>query len=633
MISVSQAYKEAINSNERKSYVIAKYGLYDKNAKGSINKVESNSKSFSNINKTYNEIKDTNYNYISCEPNRVLLNNNFYFLNNKERPNTNENLAYWSSILSDENGYFTTKEESTISTNGNTILIEEGVVSLNTIYLTNNNLSINGNTIIYEEQSNSTGGTISNPSITYTFDKSLKFTEITLYFQEVCEEFKVNYYIDNTLIATRHIKNNKDLIVTTQETTMANEIYFNKLKIEFIKTYYPNRYIKLNEIDFGVLQTFSDSQIIDYDIIDELSIDSSELSSNSLNLTIDNTNGEFDVLNPKNKLATLQERQEITMYHYLKVGTRYQELPLGTFLIKEFKVRNQSLMLEAYDDTYFMNDTYYGSKFYVDEDIVNILEDLFSYFNYTNYVIDDELKGITLSGYIPNVEFREALRLIAEAGQCVISKTRFGITYIYKTYDPVSKVFTRKVIDKEKPSKNLFNNIVGILEYNYTNVVENYEIYNSTLKSGEYTIIFKEFPIKQDTLVKSDNTNTNYEITSVSAISCKVKVTNETQVILNATLVKPTSTLKTIKKDEYQMQQQDYVIEKIDNTLITTQYESVGKWKLGRGEIKYNFNTMTIPYIEVGDTCQYQTRFGTTNTFIPTRLEFTKSITQNIEGE
>ena len=579
MINVSQAYKDACESNNRQSYVIAKYGAYNKNAKGQISSVVSNSQEFSNIYKTYNEIKTTNFNYISCEPDRVKLNNSFYFINDKTKSNTNENIAYWSEDLS------------------------------------------------------SSVGAINN-KITFTLSEKILFTDITLYFQEVCKAFRVNYYNDNVLVATRNVTNNNNLVVTTKGTTTYSEnIYFNKLEIEFLETLLPNRYVKLNEIDFGILQTFTDKQIVDYDIIDELSIDSSELSSNSLNLIIDDTNGEYNVLNPNNKLKVLQEQQELTLYHYLKVGNRYQEIPLGTFYLKEFKVSKYGLEMEAYDDIYFMNDIYYGSKFYRNEEVTNILKDLFNYFDYTNYEIDEELQGIKLSGYIPNVEFREALRLIAEASGSVINKTRYGKTYIFKTYDPISKTFTRKLIDKENPVRNLFNNIITILEYNYSNVIENQEIFNGTLSVGKHTIIFGKYPIDQNTIVKGDGSNNNYNIISTYANSCDIEVIQETNVVLLGTHIQPNTTLRTIKKGNSFSEQQDFAIEKINNPLITTQYEEIGNWKINRGEIKYDFQTLLLPYIEVGDTCSYKTRFNTTNTFIPTRLQFNKSIMQSIEGE
>lgn len=638
MINVSEAYKQACESGQRQSYVIAKYGLYDKKAKGNISNVASDSQLFSNIDKTYNEIKDTNYNYISCEPNRVKLNGSFYFINDKEKPNASENLAYWSYNLSNEDGYFSQNQESYYVEN-ETLYIENASLENDTLYLINE--TVEDNTLVLNSTSpistfsirSTTPTTNTNPKIVYTFSSDITFSEITLYFQEVCEEFNVYYYSNDTLIATRKVTNNNSLKPTTQGASTLNSTNtFNKLEIEFIKTKYPYRYVKFNEIDFGVLQQFTDKQIVDYDIIDELSIDSSELSSNSLDLRIDNSNGDYDILNPKNKLSLLQERQEIAMYHYLKVGNVYKEIPLGTFLVKEFEVSNQALRIEAYDDVYFMNKIYYGSLYYQNEEVTKILEDLFKYFNYTKYEIDSELQGIKLTGYIPNVEFREALRLIAEASGCVVSKTRYGITYIFKTYDPISKVFNRKIIDKEKPSRNLFNNVIDIVEYNYTNVLENQEVYNATLEQGTHTILFNKLPIIEGTLIKGEE-NENYSILNTYATSCIIKVLRPTNVKLKATIVSQESIVKRFKKSE-NISFDEYAITKINNKLITTNNsQNVAQWKLGRGDIKYNFDTPLIPYIEVGDTCQYVTRFNTKNTFIPTRLEFSKSIIQKIEGE
>ena len=579
MIQVSEEYKKACEDSTRKSYVIAKYGIFNKQAKGQISKVESEKKVFSNINKTYNEIKDTKYNYISCEPNRVLLNDNFYFLTNKEVANEKELIAYWSNELSNANCLFTT-----------------------------------------------------NPKITYEFTQNIAFTELTLYFQEICVEFDVRYYLDGTLVALREVRNNTSLIPTTEGATTLADIYFNKIEIEFIKTNEPYRYIKFNEIDFGVYELFTNEQIIDYNILEELSIDSSELSSNSFNLIIDDEQGQYDILNPNNKLNKLQERQEISFYHYLQVRNEFKEMPLGTFLLKKFDVKDMRLEIEAYDDTYFMNKIYYGSKFYKDVEVKQILQDLFEYFNYVNYKIDDELNGIKLTGYIPNVEFREALRMICEASCAVINKTRFGETYIFKTYDNVAKNFTRNIIFKENPTRNLFNNVVDVVEYNFGSKTESAEIYNATLPIGKHTVLFTKFPVDENTIIKG-NVNYDYTILEKYSTSCVIDVKIETNVVLKGTLYNTTSIVKRIVKDE-NVVFDDYAISKVDNKLITSLNSvGVGQWKLSRNDIKYNFETLQLPYIEVGDTCTYSTKYNTNNVFIPTRIEFSKSIRQNVEGE
>lgn len=580
MITTSDNYKNACNSTTRQSYIVAKYGNYNKTAKSLINGVSSSGKSFSSITKTYNETKSTRFNYISCEPNRVKLDENFYFISNKNNSNDNENIAFWSSSLSNANGEFAT-----------------------------------------------------NPKIIYSFSANIDFTELTLYFQEVCETFKVNYYLDSTLVAQRNITNNSELNVETKNDEVSQtNIYFNKLEIEFIRTSEPYRYIKFNEIDFGVYEQFSKNQIIDIDIIEELNIDSSDLSSNSLNLTIDDINGEYDVLNPNNKLKKLQERQEISVYHYLLVEGAFQEMPLGTFLLKEFDSSNSQLQIEAYDDIYFMNKTYYGSNFYESISMTTILNDLFNYFNYTNFNISSECDSIYLTGYIPNVEFREALRLICEAGSCVIRKTRLGITNIYKNFGNSIKDFERKMIFSESPSRNLFNNVIDIVEYNYSNQQEETEIYNTELEIGEHTILFSKYPVKQETIKKSEK-NGNYEILKVYATSCVVKVTSQTKIILKATLCEPTSIVKRIVKDE-NVVIDEYAINKVDNKLITkSNSTSIGNWKLSRSDIHYNFSSMQIPYIEVGDKCTYKTKYNTANSFILTKIETTKSIRQTLKGE
>lgn len=586
MINVNEEYKKACETSNRQSYFIAKYGKFDKSIKGKISSAygfgEAN---FSNIEKIYNDIKETNYNYITCEPQRVKLDNTFYFMSNKYNSNENEKIAFYNSALSNENGVLPTENQYRIK---------------------------------------------------LTFLEKIRLNDIVLYFQEVCEEMKISFLLtrndtDSTIIYQKIITNNNDLKVAVVVPDEYKNSIYDGIFIDFQKTKEPYRYVKFNEIDFGSFEIFTNDEIKDLSVIDELSIDSSELTSNYLSLTIDDTKGNYNILNPKNKLSLLQEKQEIVLYHYLKVGSTYKEIPLGTFLLKEFKVGKNNLTIEAYDDTYFMNKMFYASKFYNNVEVKEILQDLFTYFNYSNYVIDDELIGLKLTGYIPNVEFREALRIICEASGCVINKTRYGETYIFKTYDPSIKTFDKRLIFEENHTRNLFNNVIDIVEYSFLET-PNQEVYKATLSAGTHTLIYDNFPILQDTLVKAE-TNSNYEIVEKYATTCIVKVTNETEVVLKATLMKQSTTVKRYKKYE-NVEYDEYAISKIDNSLVTTNNSNeIANWKLNRGEIKYNFNTLTIPYVEVGDTCKYKTNFGTTNTFIPTRLEFDKTLIQNIEGE
>ena len=588
MLNVSQEYIEASLENDRTSFIVLKYGLYNKVAKQQLdNVISTNKQPFSNMFKLYNETKETNYNYISCEPNRCKLDGTFYFVSDKTKPNGQENIAYWSESLSNANGLFTT-----------------------------------------------------NPKIEYIFSNKIKYTPLTLYFQEVCSSFKAKYYDDLTLVKEVLIENNTSLTPTTEQITF-QEVLFNKLEIEFIKTKEPNRYIKFNEIDFGVIQTFSYDEIKDLEIINEFSIDSETLSSNTINVKIDDKKGMYDILNPNNKLDLLQEKQEISAYHYLKVGNVFRELPLGSFLIKKISISKNELKLEGYDDTYFMNKIYYGGYYYERKSIIEILKDLFNYFNYTKYELDSSISDVYLTGYIPNVEFKDALRLICEAGKCNLIKTPQGITRIFKINRVKGQTFTfnRRVLFKEESTKNLYNNTIDVVEYEYSKNSELQTVYDgrvelTTTTPQTLTLAFSKEPILHTTLkIDQEKTTANIEIISVYATSCVIKAKSSGKIVLTANTFNVSRQIKRINK-ENTITYDEYSIKKVDNQLITNNNSNdIAMWKLNRSNVKYNFDTLLLPYIEVGDNCVYETKYNQLNGFVPTKIQINKSIIQNVIGE
>ena len=140
MISVTKAYKDATKKPLRQSYVTIKYGLYNKEAKQEISSFSSigGVQPFSSLNNIVNETKDNIYNYISCEPDRVKLDNNFVFVQDKSRVNANQDVGAWNGTISNKNGIFTLQ-----------------------------------------------------PHFTLKFNKPISYTPLTLYFQEVVKDFSI----------------------------------------------------------------------------------------------------------------------------------------------------------------------------------------------------------------------------------------------------------------------------------------------------------------------------------------------------------------------------------------------------------------------------------------------------------
>lgn len=597
MIDVTKRYIEACENPIRESYVVAKYGLFNKEAKGNIISVtaSTNFKPFSITSQTYDEVKDTTIEYISCEETRVRLDGTFAFLQNKDSSNSNQNIGIWSNEMSNSNGSFTSPYQ-----------------------------------------------------IIYTFNKNIEFIELTMYFQEVISSMDIYYYLDNSLIYTKSIENNNSLVINTHDESVDNSNkFFNKIILSIKSTETGHRYVKLNEIDFGGYQTLNKDDIAELEIIDEISVDSSSMVSNSCQIKIKDLKGEYDFINPYNKLKYLQEKQMLSIYHYLKVGSAYKEVSLGTFLIKDMDYAEKKLIINAYDDRYFMNKTYYGSKFYINEPVKNVLKDLFDYFGYTSdkYIIDDELNDNVINGYIKNVKFSEALRLICESCCAVITKDRYGKTYIFKTYDKPIKLFRNGEYSNASPKKNLYNNVIDVKEYKYIESNEIVELYKGDLSKGTHVIIFDKSPIiyknykDNYSLIKGDISNTNYNIISLYATSCVVEVLNDTNVVLQGKVYTSSTTTKRIQKNTL-IDVDEYAITSVDNTLINSNNSNdVAMWKLNKSDVKYSFDINSMPYIEVGDMCKIQLPYKSLNgntinkTFIPTKLKFTLGVKESIEGE
>ena len=596
MISVSEKYKLACDSNQRSSYVIAKYGLFNKEAKTLINTYSANTPQlFSSIENTFDETKENVYKYISNEPNRVNLDGSFAFVQNKEQINTNQKIGYWSKEMSDDNGVFATPI-----------------------------------------------------SITYNFKKEIAYSNLILYFDEVIEKMKVQYYLNNAMIYEKAIDNNDKLIVDTTNEQNSNPIqYFDKLIIIIYKTKEANRYAKLNEIDFGSYKIFSNSDIKKFNSIDELSKDGSQNYSNYCEITINDKNGEYDLLNPYNNLQYIQKEQKITLIHYLKVGAGYREVPLGTYLLKDIKHANKELTLVCYDEIYFMNKKYYGSKFYENESAKNVLRDFFNFINYSEnkYEIDEYFDTIYLSGYIPVVETKEALRLICESCRGIIINDKNGVIKIKSSFGNPVKYFKLGQYQNSQPSQTLYNNIVSIDEYTYTIKEELVELYNAKLSKGQHIIEFKQTPIvyKQyngDPNELKTEANENYQIIDLYATSCVVNVLQDTEVKLSGKIYNETYSTKDYKREDVDTNVDEYVKTSISNKLInSTNIQSVADWKLSQGNLKYSFKCKSLPYIEKGDVCRIELPYKNYNgekivrDFVVTRTEFDNSLLETIEGE
>lgn len=614
MIEITEAYKQVSEEKERNSYIEWEFGGWNTIITELMQKglIETNgAKKFSTPRRLVQEIEETEE-YITCEPNAHKLSDSLFFLKNEV--NDNQPVAYWSEELSSSTKTFDT-----------------------------------------------------NPyiSMSYYGTRYTKLSNIMLKFEEICSDFSISWYETDKEVYQYEMKNNKELncYITIPEKYKTQ--VFNHIIIKFKKTYDPYRYIKLKNISFGNKQYFSSEDVLSFEIIEETSYNTSERFHNSLSLSLNNKDKKWDIFNPKNKITEISKMQEISGYHYLKVGKQYKKIPLGKFYVDEVKNYENKLELNAYDKSYFMTSIYYGSLFYENETVYKVFEDFFNYYNYISYEIDEKLKERYISGYVETNEFNEALRSIAEACGCIIKNNRYGkieiklandyIKYNLKgettLYNKTTKTYKQHIINNASNSNNVYDNYnINIYHYSPKNgdTSKRSELYNAEHTTiGTYIIQFQNKPIKDTTIglkvyntnnvvmqeIKEDGTSVgnNNIVNSLKkyATSC---IINVNQII--GEKIKIVITGLELETEYYtSVYSESEETSVIENKLITNYAINIGEWMNNRREIKYNFSTLLAPYVEVGDLCKYRTEYKEEKEFIPTKITISNSMQETIEGE
>lgn len=279
-------------------------------------------------------------------------------------------------------------------------------------------------------------GIFSNsPVITIQFDNIHSMPALTITFDilenEYATDFEIKAYnsIDE-IVENKHITNN-----TKAQIMIAGNFYLlKKVDIKINKWCKPYRYAKIVEVDFGVLKTYTDNELIKVNVIEEINLLNENLPANELQFTIDNSSNEFNILNPDNAYKFLQERQQATIYFGVEVNGTINYFKSGTFYLQEWKAESNGLsftfiarsiidLLSKYDYENLISQT---------TNIYNVIVNILQTAHITDYVIDSSLQSISTLGLIQKTTCRDALLMALQAGKAYCYTDIDGKIHIVK---------------------------------------------------------------------------------------------------------------------------------------------------------------------------------------------------------
>lgn len=295
---------------------------------------------------------------------------------------------------------------------------------------------------------------------------------------------------------------------------------YRRIRIHFLETNRPGRYLKLAGIDYGVYLHFSGHEIVDAHVLEECDPLSSEISINTLNVSLYNKEGRFSILNPEGYFDVLQHKQKFTVWEDVKQDARSTgsvSYCMGTFYLSDWSNSSDTLAdFSAVDAIGLLDGAPFDGGIY-DTTAAELAEAILTGYSYT---LDENLAAERVQGYIAAGTRREALQQLAFAIGAVVDCSRGELIRIAPAPSKASGMITynRKLQDGSKVTLNPLITSVAVTAHRYLPGESTEELYRDTLDPGIYRVTFNA-PAVVDSL-----TVTGAELTESGVNLCTLTV-------------------------------------------------------------------------------------------------------------
>jgi len=350
---------------------------------------------------------------------------------------------------------------------------------------------------------------------TYTFEQLMRFS-----FSEIsgdyCTELKVEY------------RNASDVLIDDQTYFPTTYEYRAELPakpiagVKYIRVYFystnrPYRHLRLLDIGFDDI-LFRGSEIKSATIVEEISRYSTELKSNSLEVSLFSPTGEFSIVSTTGMFSGLEENQPADMYEEIDGVTNY----MGRFYLDKFESPTPNKMnLSLKDGISLLNESKYLGGFfhwntfppffqpvhiYSDDLIIEIMQAAG-----LDYEIDAALENIQMNGVLRIGSCRTALQQVlfslgayatcSRSNKVIIKKAALSVDIVTPDYELTA---AQKGMSQAVELKPLITSLdLSYFEYIYEELtyispgvyLNDKKFFDGTLELGEYVIdLYPDIP-------------------------------------------------------------------------------------------------------------------------------------------
>lgn len=440
-----------------------------------------------------------------------------------------------------------------------------------------------------EEMSDSTG-TFATPIVmTRTFSNRYSATGMTIKFDtltgDYCSKLSIAWYRSDELIDSA-------TYYPTSSEFISNKLVqaFDKVVLTFYKTNKPYRYLKIHYLIDGMVRTFTDKELLNVELTEEISKTGETLPINTLT---------FDLIVENAVSYLFQNKQPMKLYHRNNF--------MGAFFI-DTATQKSSRQFSIYTIDYIgildTEKTYGGM--YSNVAINTLLTEILGTIPYE---LDTSFSSKTITGYIPISSKRNALQQIAFSIGAIIDTSRSNSIKIIPYPSSITRTIgTNRVFRGVKTEIESLTTKIKLTEHNYYTLNETDTLYEDRLNGTitiELTEPHREYTITNGTIVAS---NVNYITISGTGSTVTLigkKYTDKTRTLIRNNPLTISSTI--LKEIEFE-----------ECTLVSNANSEEVANRLA--DICFNNKTVDCKLIlnneKVGEKSSLATSYGTKEAFI-----------------
>lgn len=338
-----------------------------------------------------------------------------------------------------------------------------------------------------------------NPTITIdfvTYHSSFGFTFSFLPIHP--QKMRITWYKDINTLASEEYTVTSDTFVVQTDVAL-----YNKIVIEFTQSA-PYAYIKLQNIQFGLIINWDENIIKQASLVEELNGLSDKLSINTLSFDIVDKNDDINFGNAEGMHNYFQRYQKLRPYETVND----EVIPLGTFFLDTFSSEPQLGKMKAVSYMGILDSIQFNEgKVYNGTLAGEILSQILEIAEVDMYTIDAKTYNQPIYGTIPPMSCRNALREVLFACNSVIDTTDPDMVTVSKKLDIIDKTITRNIKFSTKATKEEYYTGVEVKYSSYSLSNDVTEISKGEYVAGTYQVLFSQpytdITVSNGTIIKS----------------------------------------------------------------------------------------------------------------------------------